>query len=113
MYLFDIQLLALENQSNQNLSPTQYQRHGLVILVILGGFWQIMVFNFRTMNTNGCVNSSTLKCQKQQLKVCGLKNIVKDDIRTKSLLGQNPPGQNPSSVLHILLTVIYFINSSK
>ena len=27
--------------------------------------------------------------------------------------GQNPPGQNPPSTFYILLTVIYFINSSK
>ena len=27
--------------------------------------------------------------------------------------GQNPPGQNPPSIFYILLTVIYFINSSK
>ena len=46
--------------------------------IILGGFWQIMVFNFRTINTNRCVNSSTLKCQKLQLKVCGLMDFVKD-----------------------------------
>ena len=58
----------------------QYQRHGLVILVSLGSFWQIMVFNFRTMNTNRCMNSSTLKCQTQQLKVCSLMDFVKDII---------------------------------
>ena len=27
--------------------------------------------------------------------------------------GQNSPGQNPPSIFYILLTVIYFINSSK
>ena len=30
------------------------------------------------MNTNRCVNSSILKCQKQHLKVCGLIDFVKD-----------------------------------
>ena len=73
-----IQLLMLEDQRNQNLSPRQYQRHGLVILVSLGGFWQILLFYFRMMNTDRCVNSSTLKCQKQQLKVCGIMDFLKD-----------------------------------
>ena len=41
----------LEDQRNQNLSRMQYRRYVFVILVILGGFWQIMVFNFRTINT--------------------------------------------------------------
>ena len=31
----------------------------------------------------------------------------------KILPGQNPPGQNPPSIFYFLLTVIYFINSSK
>ena len=64
MYFLNIHLLVLEDQRNQNLSSMQYQRHELVILVSLGGFWQIKAFNFRMMNTNECVNSSTLKFQK-------------------------------------------------
>ena len=48
--------------------------------------------------------------------------VRENGIRTKSPgqnlldkipLGQNPPGQNPPSIFYILLTVIYFINSSK
>ena len=54
-------------------------------------------------------------------KVSEYKSLVKDiknalpyaqTVSGQNPPRQNPPGQNPPSIFYILLTVIYFINSS-
>ena len=47
------------------------------------------------------------------VKIPRTKSPGQNPPQDKILLGQNPPGQNPPSIFYILLTVIYFISSSK